>query len=181
MLLEDFSPLVRTLLAGLLVYVALIILLRISGKRTLSKWNAFDFIVTIALGSTMATAILSSTVSVVQGTLALALLIFLQYAVTWLSVRVRFVRDLVKAEPTLLVYRGQFLREAMRTERVAEDEVHAALRAHGFGAEADVDAVVLETDGNFSVVETLAEPPCASFLHVRGYREAAGLPREYDA
>ena len=102
------------LLVGTLAYVALVLLLRISGKRTLTKLNAFDLVVTVALGSTLATVLLSKSVALAEGVLALALLICLQYAITWLSVRSPRFQALVKAEPTLLVHRGRFLDGAMR-------------------------------------------------------------------
>lgn len=152
MLFDGWMALGRTVLVGALAYLALVFMLRVSGKRTLSKMNSFDFIVTVALGSTLATVLLSSSVSLARGVLAFAVLIFLQFAITWLSVRSSAVHSLVKAEPTLLLYRGEFLRGAMKRERVTEDEVRAALRAQGVAAIEQVEAVVLETESSFSVV-----------------------------
>ncbi|MEZ6111860.1 MAG: hypothetical protein R3C99_12705 [Pirellulaceae bacterium] len=68
---DNAFSLFRTLVMGVLAYVCLIILLRVSGKRTLSKMNAFDLIVTVALGSTLATVLLSKDVTLAQGSLAL--------------------------------------------------------------------------------------------------------------
>ena len=153
MFFDDVLGLFRTLVIGILAYVVLICWLRISGKRTLSKWNAFDFVVTIALGSTLATVILSKDVAFAEGVLALGLLIGLQFVITWLSVRIDWVEKLVKGEPALLLDRGKFLREAMKRHRVAEDEVRMAIRAQGIAAIDDVEAVVLETDGSFSVIK----------------------------
>ncbi len=152
MLFDGWMALGRTALVGTLAYLVLVLLLRVSGKRTLSKMNAFDFVVTVALGSTLATVLLSSSVSLVRGILAFAVLIFLQFVVTWLSVRSPAVRRLVKAEPTLLVHKGEFLTGAMKQERVTEQEVRAALRAQGIAAVEKVEAVVLETESSFSVV-----------------------------
>jgi uncharacterized membrane protein YcaP (DUF421 family) len=154
MLFADASTFARTLVVGLLAYVGLVLLLRVSGRRTLSKMNAFDFVVTVALGSTLATILLDRNVSLAQGLLALGLLIAMQFAVTWSSVRTRWVRRLVTGEPALLVHRGAMLPGALRHARVTEDEVHAALRAAGVASVADVEAVVLETDGSFSVIRT---------------------------
>lgn len=153
MFFDDGFGLFRTLAVGVLAYVALIISLRISGKRTLSKWNAFDFVVTIALGSTLATVILSKDVAFAEGVLALGLLIGLQFLITWLSVRFDWVEKLVKGEPTLLLQKGRFLCEAMKRQRVAEDEVRMAIRTQGIAAIEEVEAVVLETDGSFSVIK----------------------------
>jgi len=156
-LFDDWRGLWRTLLVGVLAYIALVTLLRISGKRTLAKMNAFDFIVTVALGSTLATVLLSKDVALAEGVLAFMLLIALQFSVAWLSVRSPWVEALVKSEPTLLLYRGQFLRPAMKRERVSKAEIEAAVREQGVADPAAVAAVVLETDGTFSVIQTKDE------------------------
>lgn len=152
MFFSGWSTLVRTLVIGVLAYVNLIVLLRISGRRTLSKMNAFDLIVTVALGSTFATILLNRNVSLAEGTLALALLIGLQYLMTWTSVRVSWVKKLVTGEPALLLYQGQMLSTAMRAARVTEDEIRSAIRTSGIASIDEVEAVILETDGSFSVV-----------------------------
>ena len=152
MFFDDWFGLFRTLTIGILAYVAVIFWLRLSGKRTLSKWNAFDFVVTVALGSTLATLILSKDVAFAEGIIALGLLVGLQFVITWLSVRFDWVENLVKGEPTLLLDKGEFLREAMKRQRVAEGEVRMAIRAEGIAAIEEVEAVVLETDGSFSVI-----------------------------
>lgn len=153
MFFNGWSTLGRTVLVGGLAYVGLILFLRISGKRTLSKLNAFDLVVTVALGSTLATIAISADVALAQGLVALAWLIALQFAITWSSVRWPWVRRVITAEPALLLHRGQYLQGAMRSARVTEAEVRAALRAAGHGEPAAVEAVVLESDGSFSVVE----------------------------
>jgi uncharacterized membrane protein YcaP (DUF421 family) len=161
-LFQDWAGLLRTLLVGVLAYGGLILLLRLSGKRTLSKMNAFDLVVTVALGSTLATVLLSEDVALAEGLVAFAVLILLQYVVAALSVRSATISRLVKAEPALLLYRGRFLDDALARERVTRSEVLAALRAEGHAAADAVEAVVLETDGSFSVVATR---PAADAAH----------------
>lgn len=150
---DNWMVVLRTLIIGVLAYISLIILLRLSGKRTLSKMNAFDLVVTVALGSTLASILLSKDVALVQGVLAFALLIGLQFIITWSSMRANWVRRLVTGEPRLLFYHGQYLHESLHQARVAQEEINAAVRGHGFSSLADVEAVVLETDGSFSVVQ----------------------------
>lgn len=150
---DNWQTLMRTLLVGFLAYAGVVCLLRLSGRRTLSKMNAFDLIVTVALGSTLATILLNRNVTLTEGMLAFALLIGLQFVVTWTSVRVRWVRRLVTGEPALLFYQGEFLPRALRSARVTEDEVRASIRSAGLLSLRDIEAVVLETDGSFSVVE----------------------------
>ena len=148
-----WEDLARTLIVGVLGYVFLVGCLRWSGKRTLSKMNAFDLIVTVSLGSVLASLLLSKSVALAEGVVALSLLVGLQFAVTWTSVRVRWVRRLVTGEPLLLMEHGAFLESAMKKARVTEDEVCAAVRAAGIGPLNQVAAVVLETDGSFSVIQ----------------------------
>ena len=152
MLFDSWSGIGRVLLVGTLAYVALVALLRISGKRTLSKMNAFDLVVTVALGSTLATVLLSKSVALAEGLAAFAVLILLQYLVARLSVRSRAFSALVKSEPRLLLSDGRYLEGAMREERVVQEEVLAAIRSSGFSDPGEVAAVVLETDGSFSVI-----------------------------
>jgi len=155
----NWTSILRTLLVGAAAYAGLIVLLRLSGKRTLTKMNAFDLVVTVALGSTLATVLLNKSVALADGLAAFALLIFLQYGLTWLSVRSKVVSQLIKSEPTLLVYEGQLLPAALRSERVTEAEILAALRAQGLKSVADAAAVILETGGDLSILKKLDNSP----------------------
>jgi len=166
MFFDSWMGLVRVLVVGVLAYAAVVVLLRVTGKRTLSKMNAFDLIVTVALGSTLATVILSEGVALAEGLVALALLVFLQLAVAWLSARSTRIRDIVKGEPTLLLYRGEMITGALVDQRVAPEEVMAAVRANGYRSLDRVGAVVLETDGSFSVIGASAEGPPSALATV---------------
>ena len=153
---DSWESVVRTLIITVLAYVLLIVFLRTSGKRTLSKMNAFDFIVTIALGSTLATVMLTKDVALIDGAVAFFLLIFLQFVITYLSARNKAISDLVKSTPTLLVYKGRMLVKVMKKERVAEDEIYAILREKGIGSLEEADAIVLETDGSMTVIKNVS-------------------------
>ena len=148
--------LLRVIVITLCAYAILIVVLRAAGKRALAKLNAFDLVVTVALGSTLATVLLSKDVALAEGALAFAMLAGLQYAVARASIRWRWFRDAVRAEPRLLVEDGVARRDAMAAERVTRDEIDAALRQQGIGRIADAAAVVLETDGSLSVIAASA-------------------------
>lgn len=165
---NGWASLFRTLVVGTLAYAGLILLQRWTGKRTLSKMNAFDLIVTVALGSSLATVLLSKDVALSEGLLAFALLMGLQLLVTWLSVRSKFINRLVKSEPRMLAYRGEMLHDAMRQERVVESEVLQAIRSAGFSSLDDVEAVILETDGSFSVTNKPEHGSSSSLRDVNG-------------
>ncbi len=149
---QGWSDIGRVLVVGTASYAVLVAVLRLSGKRTLAKLNAFDFVVTVALGSTLATILLNSSVSWAEGTVALLVLALLQFLVAFTSSRLPSTRKAVTAEPTLLVRDGSLLSAAMREQRIAAAEVRQALRSSGTASLDDVAAVVLETDGTLSVV-----------------------------
>lgn len=174
MFFDSWTGLLRVLVVGTLAYGALVFLLRVSGKRTLSKMNAFDFIVTVALGSTLATVLLSKDVALAEGVLAFAVLIFLQLAITWLSTRSERFQGFIKAEPRLLLHDGRMLASALQQERVTEEEVRAAVRAEGMTSLEEAGAVVLETDGSFTVLLRQQGVEASALSNVRGYGEGTG-------
>lgn len=158
MLFDSSYDLVRVAIISVLAYGSLVLILRLAGKRSLAKLNAFDLVVTVALGSTLATVLLSSDVAYLEGMLAFALLAALQWAVSRLSVAWPFFRNLVRSQPRLLVENGLQCPDAMRAERVTRGEVEAAVRGAGIGCMAEVAAVVLETDGSLSVIRAGDKP-----------------------
>lgn len=157
MFYDNTYGLLRILVVGPLAYLAVVLMLRVSGKRTLSKMNAFDFIVTVALGSVLASTIMTESVALLEGVLGMGMLVLLQFVITWLSVRSKTVSNLIKAEPSLLYHNGSYIDSQMKRSRITESEVQAAIREQGNGSLNDVQAVVLETDGSFSVITSMPE------------------------
>ncbi|RZU32591.1 DUF421 domain-containing protein [Blastococcus saxobsidens] len=149
---DSWSDLGRILAIGLSAYVTVVLVLRLAGKRTLAKLNAFDLVVTVALGSTLATILLSSDVSWTEGALALALLAAAQSLVAWLTVHWSGFRKVVTTRPTVVFRDGEPLEEALRDERISMDEIRQAVRASGSGDLSSIAAVILESDGSLSVV-----------------------------
>lgn len=166
------NPFLNTIILGTIAYAVIIFILRLSGKRTLSKWNSFDFVVTIAFGSILASILLSTKDSFGTGILGFALLVLFQYLLTWIAVRSSWVQKLIKAEPALLLYQGKLKHDVLKRERVAEGEVLAALRGSGVGAIEDADAVVLETDGSFSVIKDLGESTASALKDVKEFNRS---------
>lgn len=148
----SYNQILRIFFSSVAIYFCLIFLIRFFGKRSLGKWNSFDFVMNVAMGSIVATTLLSKDVELINGVIALFTLIFLQFMVTWTSVRSQTFTKLLKSEPTLLFYNGEFIQKNMKKERVAESEVYAAIREQGDSSIENVGGVVLETDGNLSVI-----------------------------
>ncbi|SFF86445.1 DUF421 domain-containing protein [Blastococcus tunisiensis] len=166
---DSWSDLGRVLVIGASAYVTVLLILRLSGKRTLAKLNAFDLVVTVALGSTLATILLSSDVSWTEGAVALAVLAGLQTAVALLTSRWPVARNWVTARPTLLLRNGEAIESALRDERVSMDEIRQAVRSNGSGDVSSVAAVVLESDGTMSIISAQQFGNGSSLSGVRGY------------
>jgi uncharacterized membrane protein YcaP (DUF421 family) len=133
--------------------------------------------VTVALGSTLATVLLTRSVALVEGLVAFALLIGLQLVITWLSVRSERFQSWIKARPSLLMHRGRFIDAALREERVTREEVEAAIRAQGFIGVKAIDSVVLETDGSFSVLTRTPGDGTGALEGVSGFASERGNRR----
>ncbi len=149
-LFGNWHTIFRTLCVGALGYAVLVVFLRISGKRTLSKLNAFDLVVTISLGSTLSAILVQQSVTLAQGAAAFGLLILMQYLVTFLSVRSPSFGRAMRSEPTLLARDGEYCHKALQRERVMEAEALSAIRSAGGESVQDVAFLVLESDGSIS-------------------------------
>lgn len=106
----------------------------------------------MALGSTLATVLLSKDVPLTEGVLGFALLALLQFVIAWAAQRFGPLETAVKAKPRVLLHNGVIAADAMSAERVTQEEIAAAVRKAGYGDLSLIAAVVLETDGSFSVV-----------------------------
>jgi len=154
---SGWVPLVRILVVGIAMYVTLVVFLRVSRSRTLSTMNAFDFVVTVAIGSAFGRALTAKGVALAEAVVAFGLLVALQYAVTWVQFRWPLFAGAVKNPPALLFFRGECIDETMRRQRVTRTELESAVRKEGFGSLDAVEAVVLEPSGQFSVIGSVED------------------------
>lgn len=155
---NGWHGLLRVVIVGVCAYLALVGMVRIAGKRSLAKMTAFDLVVTVALGSTLSSVILSRDVALLEGLLAMALLLGLQTLVAWLSSRYPALNELTKSTPAVLYADGGFDARRMLAERITRDDVMAAARSQGMQSLDGVAKVVLESNGELSVVrKTRAE------------------------
>jgi uncharacterized membrane protein YcaP (DUF421 family) len=149
---ESWTALLRIAVFSAVTYVALTLLIRLYGKRTISKLNPGDFVITVAIGSVAGSMIVFTDVPVANGLVALASLLGMQFMAERMTSRWPGLRRVVDGSPVLLVHRGELLRANMAAENVDEEDVFAALRKKGFARLDEVDAVVLEVGGGFSVI-----------------------------
>ena len=159
---DGWSDIGRVALSTLAIYVAVIVILRFAGKRSLAKLNIFDLVVTVALGSTLASIMLTKELSIAEGVTAFVALAGLQWLVSFASLRIRWFKRLIRSDARVLLRDGKFLEDAMAGERITHDEVVAAIRKDGHGKIEEITAVVLESDGQLSVISSGAAQDCTA-------------------
>lgn len=152
MFFSDWQSILRILAVGTLGYVIIVALLRYFGKRAIAKFNAFDIIITVAMGSAFANTVMPRNVALADGVVAFLLLLLLQRLFAGLAMRLDWFGTHVKNQPLLLVYRGNILWDNARNEQLTEQDLFAALRSRGIAALENVLALVLEPDGTFSAL-----------------------------
>ena len=135
-----------------IVYVAVLVGLRLGGKREIGQMTVFDLVVILLIANAVQNAMTGPDVSVTGGLVAAGVLLALNYALGVARERVPFLRKAVEGEPTLLVNGGKFIERNLRREGIDEDLVMMAMREHGVAELKDVKLAVLETDGSISVV-----------------------------
>jgi len=149
---KDWPAVLHIVICAVISYIVLFIFIRISGKRTLAKLNAFDFVVTVTLGSTLSSMILKK-VPLVEGFVALITIIALQYLLAFLAKNSSKMEDVINSTPTLLFYDGKFIIPAMEKEVITEEEIYSEIRKYRLESLEDVQAVVMELNGTFTVVK----------------------------
>lgn len=164
---ESWYNVGRTVTLSAIGFVALFTMLRLSGKRTLSKLNVFDFVFVVAVGSVFAATITSKDVTLIEGLAGLTTLIAIQMLLAAIAARSRTAERIINGEPTLLLSHGRFLPSALKKEHVTEEEVRAAIRATGVTRVEDVDAVVMENDGTLSVAWESKKPGETSLVDAK--------------
>jgi uncharacterized membrane protein YcaP (DUF421 family) len=169
MFFSDLQTIQRTIIIGFCAYISLIILLRVSGKRTLSKLNAFDLVVTVAMGSTLSSILINKNVTLLQGVTAFIMLIGLQFVMAKLAVKIAPFNKLIKSSPQVLYVNENFKEESMKKERVLKKEIRQAARSQGISSMAQVDTVVLETDGSLSIIKKSEQTEKDTLIDVEGY------------
>lgn len=175
-------------LSTLAIYVFLILMIRLVGRRMLAQLSAIDFVVIILLGSAVETAMVGASTSLVAGLVAASVLLVSNRILTIVMVRSKRLRHLVVGGPVLLVHGGQILRGRLRRLGFTEANVLEALRERGVEDLTEVSFAVLETDGRINVVRrTRGEerPSAGAAAHAPGDspnpRRGKGRPGGWEA
>jgi uncharacterized membrane protein YcaP (DUF421 family) len=149
---EIGSTLPEVVLRTAIVYLFLVVVFRISGKREVGQMSVLELVVVLVISDAVQNSMVGENQSVWGGLIAVLTLIGLDLGLKWLTRRSRRLRSTIEGEPRLLVRDGRLLQKALREEKIEVDEVYAALREHGILRVEDVRLAVLETDGSISVI-----------------------------
>lgn len=153
MFFNGFESIYTSIIISVILYFSIVLLLRLSGKRTLSDLNAFDLLVTITMGSIAATTILSKDTSYIDGIISITTLVILQYIVAKVSVFSKAINKLIRSESTLVFYKGKFLEENMKKMRITKNDILQQARQQQGITSNQISAVILESNGKLSVIK----------------------------
>lgn len=149
----SFDKVAAIIIATLLIFIAIILLTRLSGKRSFSKMSSFDFASTIAIGSIIASGILLKDVTPSTAIIALTAIFALQTLIAYLR-RFGIIHKIIDNQPLLLMDGSTILVKNLKKARITEDDLRSKLRAANVLDISEVRAVVLESTGNLSVLHT---------------------------
>lgn len=152
MFFHSWSELGRVVVVTTMVFFFIITVMRLVGPQALAKMSPFDMVFTVALGSIVANAAVTKGVTVAGTAVAIATLLAWQEAVRWFQARKLAAHHLVRQAPRVLLWDGQLLEDRLRADSISADEVRAAVRKAGLLSLGQAQIVVLENDGEWSVV-----------------------------
>lgn len=134
------------------VYLAVLVGLRLTGKRQLGQLSAFDFVLLLIIANAVQNAMVGPDTSLAGGLAAAAVLLFWHTVLDRVRRSSRSAARFLGGSAVLLIYRGKILHEHLTREHITPDELLQALREHGVGSIDDVRLAALEPDGAVSVV-----------------------------
>ena len=152
LLWDGWEPIVHSVVMVVCGFVALVLILRVSGPRTMAKMTPLDFIVAVTIGSAFGRTLTATDVPLAQTVFVLAALVGIQWLFAAARARSPRVRALLDNPPVLLYYQGQMQDRALRSHRLLEEDVHTAARQSGKGSLDEVAAVILQQDGSLGCI-----------------------------
>jgi uncharacterized membrane protein YcaP (DUF421 family) len=174
---DNWYDIGRAAALSALGFIAMMVMLRGSGKRTLSKLNVFDFVFVVACGSVLAATIISKDTTLAEGIVSLAVLVCIQVVLAKIAAYSPSAERIINGEPTLLLSNGKFIDYALKRERVTREEIRAAIREKGVTNVEDVTAVVLENDGTLTVAWDSHHPGKSALIDAKLPKREKGHPK----
>jgi len=155
----SWAVLLDVALRTTIVYLALLVGLRLTGKRQLGQLSVFDLVLLLVIANAVQNAMVGADTSVWGGLVAAGVLLGWHRVIGWVRRRSKKVARLLGGSPTLLIHNGHVLPDALAREDLTEAELLQALREHGVATPADVRLAVLEPDGMISVIQSADVKP----------------------
>ena len=140
------------ILRGIIIYIFLIVLLRVTGKRQVGQLAPFDLVLLLVLSNAVQNAMNGGDNSVTGGMISAVTLVGMNWLAGLLTYKNKTIEALVEGRPEVLIHNGKLYDEALRREKLTHHELMTALREAGCAAIEDVRAAVLENDGTISVI-----------------------------
>ncbi len=146
------APWWHFVLRACVIYVLVMVLVRVSGKRAVGQFTPFDLVLLILIGNAVQNGINGGDNSLTGAVIMATTLIALNYLVAWQTSRNRMVERWVEGEPVVLARDGKVFRQVLRRELVSHDDFAEALRMNNIDDVGDVRLALLETNGRISVI-----------------------------
>lgn len=144
-------PIVEKMIRPIIVYVALIILLRIFGKRELAQLNPFDLVVLLSLSNTVQNAIIGDDNSVSGGLIGAFTLLAVNYFTVRFFFKHRRLDQLVEGRPTVLIENGKICSKGLAKELLTRSELTTVAHRQGFAKLDEIEKCILEPGGTFFI------------------------------
>lgn len=151
-------PVWRFAARGAIVYVVVLLLLRIAGKRQVAQMSASDFVVLLLISNAVQNSMNGGDNSITGGIVLAATLIALGSLFSYLTYRSKRLENLIEGTPRILVHHGKIIDENLHRERLSTRELRTMLRHQGVYALDDLQEAVLESDGSLSVIRKSDSP-----------------------
>jgi len=174
-LLHTELPALNLIIRGVVVYLAVLLLLRLSGKRQLAQMGATEFVAILLISNAVQNSMNGGDNSLGGGLLLALILVLLSAGISFLTYRSRFASRIFEGTPTLLVHNGKLLRKNLAKEQLSEPELKALLRKQGIHRIAEIKTAILEADGTLTIVRPEDKPAATATAEDLGDIDGIGI------
>lgn len=148
---EPTVPLWEPFIRGALTYVAVLVLLRLTGKRQVGQFTPFDLVLLLLVSEAVSNGLSGGDNSITSGVIAMATMLLLNLAVGWTTMRSMRFEHTLEGRPQFLIKKGRVDYKVLRQEMLSKNDLLAAIREQGCFRPSEVEYAVLETSGRISV------------------------------
>ena len=146
------NNIVHIIISTSCVYLFIILALRILGKTEMAQLSITDLIFVLLISNAVQNAMVGSDTTLKGGLVAASVLFVINFILKRLKYSFPTLKKMIEGEPVILIYNGVIMLENCRKNGITKDELLQAIREHGSSEIEDINSLILETDGNISVV-----------------------------